>query len=195
MTDTPAKFWTAFDAAYAEMCNPKKNATNPAFRSGYANLEEMLAVTKPVLTSHGLALVQEVVSEDGGVGVHTFLIGHGHRESFGLFVVPLAKKDAQGAGSAITYSRRYAIGALFGLAQEDDDGNAASAKPEEGRDYAGEVKALKADAVKNGSESVLNAKLGNPTTLKAAVAIYAAMSEVERQVLRGIADGNVETAA
>jgi hypothetical protein len=49
--------------------------------------------------------------------------------------------------------------------------------------------------VKNGSESVLNAKLGNPTTLKAAVAIYAAMSEVERQVLRGIADGNVETAA
>ena len=31
--------------------------------------------------------------------------------------------------SALTYCRRYSIAAIFGLAQEDDDGNAASAKP------------------------------------------------------------------
>jgi hypothetical protein len=40
--------------------------------------------------------------------------------------VPLAKNDPQGAGSAITYGRRYALGMLLGLvAEEDDDAQAA----------------------------------------------------------------------
>jgi hypothetical protein len=34
----------------------------------------------------------------------------------------------QGLGSAITYARRYALMGMAGLAPEDDDGNAASAK-------------------------------------------------------------------
>jgi hypothetical protein len=39
--------------------------------------------------------------------------------------VPVTKVDAQGVGSAITYARRYALGAIAGIAPEDDDGNAA----------------------------------------------------------------------
>jgi len=117
----------AFAEAYAEMNNPKKNANNPAFRSKYANLEELLNVTRPVLTAEGFSLIQEPVSEPGCVGVHTSLHHRsGDSLDFGFYVVPLAKPDAQGAGSAITYCRRYAIAAIFGLAQEDDDGNAAS---------------------------------------------------------------------
>lgn len=117
----------AFAEAYAEMNNPKKNANNPAFRSKYANLEELLNVTRPVLAAEGFSLIQEPVSEPGCVGVHTSLHHRsGDSLDFGFYVVPLAKMDAQGAGSAITYCRRYAIAAIFGLAQEDDDGNAAS---------------------------------------------------------------------
>lgn len=124
----------AFIEAYAEMTNPKKNANNPAFRSKYANLEEMLAVTRPILAAFDLALVQEPVSEDGRIGVHSYLIYKtGETLDFGSYTVPLAKHDAQGAGSAITYTRRYAIAAIFGLAQEDDDGNAAS-KPQAARE-------------------------------------------------------------
>ena len=121
----------AFAEAYAEMNNPKKNANNPAFRSKYANLEELLNVTRPVLAAEGFSLIQEPVNEvvDGiyTIGVHTSL-HHRSGESldFGFYSVPVAKMDAQGAGSAITYCRRYAIAAIFGLAQEDDDGNAAS---------------------------------------------------------------------
>jgi hypothetical protein len=41
-----------------------------------------------------------------------------------------AKDDAQGVGSALTYLRRYALGAFVGVtATEDDDGNAASRPP------------------------------------------------------------------
>jgi len=43
---------------------------------------------------------------------------------------PVSKQDAQGVGSAITYLRRYSLAAFAGIAQEDDDGNLAVAKPE-----------------------------------------------------------------
>jgi hypothetical protein len=39
--------------------------------------------------------------------------------------VPVTKPDAQGAGSALTYMRRYALAAFVGIVQADDDGNAA----------------------------------------------------------------------
>jgi hypothetical protein len=119
----------AFAEAYAEMMNPKKNATNPAFKSKYANLEELLNVTRPVLAAEGFSLVQEPVNDGEAIGIHTRLIHKsGEAMDFGTFVVPLSKHDAQGAGSALTYCRRYAIAAIFGLAQEDDDGSAASAQ-------------------------------------------------------------------
>ena len=124
----------AFIEAYAAMNNPTKNASNPAFRSKYANLEELLAQTRPILAAVELALVQEPVSEDGSIGVHSYLIHKtGETLDFGYYTVPLVKHDAQGAGSALTYTRRYAIAAIFGLAQEDDDGNAA-AKPQAKRE-------------------------------------------------------------
>jgi hypothetical protein len=37
--------------------------------------------------------------------------------------IPVAKKDAQGIGSSITYARRYALSSIVGIAQKDDDGN------------------------------------------------------------------------
>ena len=43
--------------------------------------------------------------------------------------MPVGKNDAHGIGSAITYARRYGMSALLNLAADDDDGNAAVAKP------------------------------------------------------------------
>ena len=40
--------------------------------------------------------------------------------------LPMSKVDAQGAGSALTYMRRYALAAVVGVVQADDDANAAS---------------------------------------------------------------------
>jgi hypothetical protein len=47
--------------------------------------------------------------------------------SCGVIAVPVVKNDAQGYGSALTYARRYSLSAAFGVAPEDDDGNAAAA--------------------------------------------------------------------
>jgi hypothetical protein len=44
--------------------------------------------------------------------------------------VPVAKGDAHGLGSALSYGRRYGISALLALStDEDDDGNAAAKAP------------------------------------------------------------------
>ncbi len=45
--------------------------------------------------------------------------------SAGSLYMPATKRDAQGFGSALTYARRYSLQSAFGLATEDDDGNAA----------------------------------------------------------------------
>jgi len=127
---------TLFEAlviALSEMPDPIKNSNNPAFkRDGkvlrYADLEATLGACKPMLAANGIAVMQHPVSTADGVGVHTWLIGHGEKMDCGEFVLPLEGQTPQKAGGAITYARRYALTSLFGLAQEDDDANAASVR-------------------------------------------------------------------
>lgn len=160
---TSSALQAALVAALTDMPDPKKNADNPAFkRNGkpmrYADLEATLDACKPVLAEHGIAVMQSPVSHDGGVGVHTVLIGHGETLDCGEFVLPLEGNTPQKAAGAITYARRYALTAIFGLAQEDDDANAASAP-----DRATEAQVAKVFA--------LTEMLGmSETKLKAAIA-------------------------
>ena len=117
--------------AYSDIKNPAKNAVNPAFRSGYANLEAVLDVVRPVLLAHNLTLVQETTADGDHHGVWTH-IDHrnGAMKDLGLCLLKVQRDDPQGAGSAISYAKRYALLSIFGLAQEDDDGNAASTPAE-----------------------------------------------------------------
>ena len=36
--------------------------------------------------------------------------------------MPITKPDAQGVGATITYARRFALSAMVGISQYDDDG-------------------------------------------------------------------------
>lgn len=116
------ELFAALAAAQLEMENADKTSLNPHFRSKYADLAEVRSVTIPALAKHKLALTQQPVSSGDLVGVRT-LLGHasGQWIASTYFVRP-SKPDAQGAGSVITYLRRYALAAIAGIAQEDDDG-------------------------------------------------------------------------
>jgi hypothetical protein len=58
----------------------------------------------------------------------TTMLAHASGEWMrGTLTIPLGKADAHGYGSAVTYSRRFALAAFVGVAPEDDDGNAAAA--------------------------------------------------------------------
>lgn len=104
-----------------------KDSTNPHFKSKYASLSNILESVDPLLHTCGLAVVQ---IPRGDNELLTMLV-HESGESIGDSVVmKLTKNDPQGVGSAITYYRRYALGAILSLnIDDDDDGNAASTPP------------------------------------------------------------------
>jgi len=117
----------ALAAAQAEIENVTKDKTNPAFKSQYATLAAVLDVCRPVLSKNGIALIQSPGNEGNAITLTTTLAHEsGEFLTSTVGVVP-GKFDAQGLGSAVTYLRRYALAAICGVAQEDDDGNAASA--------------------------------------------------------------------
>jgi hypothetical protein len=116
----------AMAAAFAEIEGATKSATNPHFKSKYADIGKVIDAIKPALINHGLFFTQRNHPSEDGVIVET-VVGHssGAEMSLGRLFVPALKKDAQGFGSALTYARRYALLTAFGVPTEDDDGNDA----------------------------------------------------------------------
>lgn len=108
----------------------KKTDNNPFFKSKYAALPSILEVVLPILQKHDLLLFQSPITEGERVGVKTVITyAPTGEQATGEFTMNLAKNDPQGAGSAITYARRYALVSMLGLnVDEDDDGNTASGK-------------------------------------------------------------------
>lgn len=106
----------------------KKDTTNPFFKKNYASLFTILNSIQIPLYECGLAFSQ---FPDGENGLTTILI---HAESGeyieATYSIHPLKNEPQAIGSALTYARRYAIGAILGLnIDEDDDGNGANDKP------------------------------------------------------------------
>jgi hypothetical protein len=114
-----------------------KTATNPHFRSKYADLSACVEAVIDALHENGIALIQRNHLDETGVTVETvFIHESGEMLDCGKLHVPAAKSDPQGYGSAQTYARRYSLMAACGIAPEDDDGNAASKPREQQRDLS-----------------------------------------------------------
>lgn len=117
----------ALAKALPEIDKADKNKENPHFRSKYADLGNVVDAIKPALQNHGLTFTQICHDTTSAATVETVVLHEsGEWLSCGLVSVPVSKNDAQGFGSALTYARRYSLSAAFGVAPEDDDGNAAA---------------------------------------------------------------------
>jgi len=121
-----APLFAALAKAQAEVENATKGSVNPHFKSRYADLAEVLNTVRPVFSHYGLSILQST-SFDGTLVHVTTTVAHaeGGWASSCASCSP-ARIDAQGIGAATTYLRRYSLAAMCGVAQEDDDGNAAS---------------------------------------------------------------------
>jgi hypothetical protein len=111
--------------AQSEMGNAKKTCANPFYKSKYADLSELIDVTKEVLFTNKMAIIQSPEGSGNTASVNCRIIHESGQWIEGTITLPLSKNDPQQAGSAITYARRYQLAALFNIAQEDDDGNDA----------------------------------------------------------------------
>lgn len=122
----------ALAAAQAQMGKAIKDASNPAFRSKYADLASVMDACLPALNANGVAVYQPTIDDETGRFVETIL-AHESGETIKCRVPLIVQKnDMQGYGSAVTYARRYGLMCMAGIAPEDDDGNAAAkAAPQE----------------------------------------------------------------
>ena len=129
----------ALSQAQAEFKTVSKDRDNPFASSRYATLDAILKEVLPKLNKNGLFLTQEPLTEQDGdnvkIGVRTKIF---HESGEWIEYEPLfmilekgAKMNmAQSAGSVITYAKRYAISAIFGISTDDDnDGVQPDYKP------------------------------------------------------------------
>lgn len=133
--------FTALSKAQGEISAAKKDSVNSFFKDRnnkehhYADLESVWDAVRAPLAKHGLCVIQTVsyhqtVSGQAGVTGLLTTLGHSSGQWIDSFY-PLnpIKNDPQGMGSAITYARRYALAAMLGVVQADDDGEVAMNRP------------------------------------------------------------------
>jgi hypothetical protein len=112
----------ALAAAQASLKDAKKDATNPHFKNRYASLSSVRDALQLVLPKHGLSTVQTTAPHgDAGVCVVTWLLHESGEWIRGELFLPVAKKDPQAFGSALSYARRYALAAIVGISSDEDD--------------------------------------------------------------------------
>lgn len=112
----------ALSAFQGEVEQPTLNKENPYFKSRYVDLCGVLKAAQPILAKNGLSVTQIIVGGD-----LITLLSHKSGQWF-KSVCPIGQyKSQQDRGSAITYTKRYAICAILGIAADsDDDGNSAT---------------------------------------------------------------------
>jgi len=127
-SESIANLAKALSIVQGKLTYAKKDSANPFFKSKYADLESVWDACRDLLSDNGLAVVQLPGEYFEGTMALTTIITHSSGEWISQQMsLPVTKPDAQGAGSALTYMRRYALAAAVGVVQADDDGNAASA--------------------------------------------------------------------
>lgn len=126
-SDTIEKLAEALAIAQGEMKHAATDAENPFFKSKYANLQMVTDACRPALAKNGLSVVNCPESAEGLSIVVTSRLMHKSGQWIECtMTMKNVKGDAQGAGSVITYARRYLLAALVGVAVEDDDGSQGS---------------------------------------------------------------------
>ena len=115
----------ALAKAQGQITGALKDSANPFFKSKYADLASCWDACRKQLTDNGLSVVQTTEVTDGHVCVVTTLAHSSGQWMRGYLPVKAKDDGPQAQGSGITYARRYALAAIVGLAQIDDDAEAA----------------------------------------------------------------------
>lgn len=122
------KLAPALVALQAEIRAVAKNAYNPHHKATYTDLATLWTHVQGTLAEHKFAVIQTFdPGEPDRVTITTTLMHTSGQYIYGTLTLPLGRGGGpQGAGSAITYGRRYSLAAILGVVSEDDDdGNAA----------------------------------------------------------------------
>ncbi len=134
-SDTINDLATALCKAQGSLSGAKKDSANPFFKSTYADLEAVWTACREPLAKNGLSVIQTLSTHEDGIKVQvTTMLAH----ISGQWIrdtLTLSPKDSgpQAMGSCISYGRRYALAAIVGVYQTDDDAEAAHGRKSDAR--------------------------------------------------------------
>lgn len=116
------ELFSALSKAQENIKNAQKEGYNPMFKSNYTTVTSVLEAIKTVYKEN-ISIIQMPESDK-----LITRVGHSSGQwleiETPLFIgEPKGMSKMQAYGNAVTYARRYALVSLFGIGQEDNDGN------------------------------------------------------------------------
>lgn len=121
--------YSALALAQGEMEAASKDGKNPHFKSTYATLQSVIESVRGPLSKHGLSIMQLPDFTEHGVVLVTRLAHKSGQWIESFYPVTPVQNTPQAFGSALTYAKRYCLMSFLMVPADDDDGNAATAKP------------------------------------------------------------------
>lgn len=188
-SETIAKLAKSLVLFNSEVNKIAKDADNPFFKNNYATLDTIIDEIRPILSKHGLSIMQIPSGDGQNVTLKTLLLHESGEwlESDELTMKPV-KNDPQAVGSCITYARRYSLAAFLSLnTGEDDDGNGATygkdkPKPKGNNGH----NPSKPQGSGNGKASEKQMKM-----IHAKIAHVATLTQTDKQTVEDILKGNI----
>lgn len=119
----------AFNKMQSVLEQPLKDKNNPFFNSKYVPLENVVDSIVKASKDNGLSFSQFAETDENGNICVSTLVMHNSGEwiQYPKLRMKPEKNTPQSLGSAITYAKRYALSAIFGItSDEDSDGNSES---------------------------------------------------------------------
>lgn len=166
-----------------------KDADNPFFKNNYATLDTIIDEIRPILSKHGLSIMQIPSGDGQNVTLKTLLIHESGEwlESDELTMKPV-KNDPQAVGSCITYARRYSLAAFLSLnTGEDDDGNGATYGKDKPKPKGNNGQtSSKPQGSGNGKASEKQMKM-----IHAKIAHVAVLTQTDKQTVEDTLKGNI----
>lgn len=127
----------ALAKAQAEMEVAIKDSNLSHFKSKYADLKEIVRVSRPCLTKYGLSVIQ-ALDVDGDMDIIRTMLLHASGQFINSRVrICPGKAGDQELGKSITYLRRYAYASLLGVVCDEElDHDNAPKQPYKPASYA-----------------------------------------------------------
>lgn len=125
------KIFSALFQVQAAITGVERNASNPFHNNRYATLDAVIKTAREPLHMAGIVFTQAPGRFANGCLEVTTRLTHADSGQWLSITmdVPLARVDAQSAGSAITYGCRYSLMAILGMPPVDDDAEASMGRP------------------------------------------------------------------
>ena len=135
-SETIGQLGAALAIAQKQMNSALKDSQNPVFPSAYANLAAVWSAARKPLADNELSVIQTTdFTKKNHYLVTTLIHSSGEwirgRLKFGFDTSHRLLNENQALGSSITYMRRYALAAIVGVIQEDDDANGSAGTKKE----------------------------------------------------------------